>query len=77
MSRCGNVGGRGAFAEHLLDRISGDKVNEEEDEADHQPDHRQGVEDALEKSSQFSVLRDCSPVGRLNAVGIHTHHDWI
>lgn len=52
-------------------------MDQEEDKAYDQPDDWEGVEDALEKSSQFSVLRDCSRVGRLNAVGIHTHHDWI
>jgi hypothetical protein len=36
--------------------ISRDDVDEEEDEAYDQPDHRQGVEDALEERSQFSVL---------------------
>lgn len=31
-------------------------MDEQEDEAHHQPDDGQGVEDALEYSSQFSVL---------------------
>jgi hypothetical protein len=51
-----DIGGGGAFAEHLLDGISGDEMDEEKDKADHQPDDRQGVEDALEESSQWSVL---------------------
>jgi hypothetical protein len=40
----------------LLDGVSGDEVNQEEDQGDDQPDYWEGVEDALEKSSQFSVL---------------------
>ena len=49
-----DVGGRRAFAEHLLDGVSGDEMDQEEDEADYQPDYREGVEDALEeKSHQF------------------------
>jgi hypothetical protein len=45
-----DVGGRRAFAEHLLDGVSGDEVDEQEDEAYHQPDYWQGVEDALEET---------------------------
>ena len=52
----GNVSGRGTFAEHLLDGVSGDEVDEQKDEAHDQPDYGQGVEDALEDSSQFLVL---------------------
>jgi hypothetical protein len=40
----------------LLDGVSGDKVDQEEDEADYQPDDWEGVEDALEDSFQFSLL---------------------
>jgi hypothetical protein len=32
----------------LLDRVSGDEVDHQEDEADYQPDYWEGVEDALE-----------------------------
>jgi hypothetical protein len=39
----------------LLDGVSRDEVNQEEDQGDDQPDYWEGVEDALEKSSQFSV----------------------
>ena len=53
----------GAFAEHLLDGVSGDEVDQQEDGRDYQPDYREGVEDALEKlaghrvvSRQFSVV---------------------
>src|ERR1700733_7187195 len=49
MTRGGNVGGRRAFAQHLLNGISGDEGDEQEDKTDDQPDDRQGVEDALER----------------------------
>jgi hypothetical protein len=55
MARGGDVCGWSAFSEHLLDGISGDEVDEEKDKADHQPDHGQGVEDALEERFQWSV----------------------
>ncbi len=51
-----NVGGRRAFAEHLLDGVSGDEVDEQEDEAYHQPDDGERVEDALKDGFQFSDL---------------------
>jgi hypothetical protein len=35
-------------------------VDKEENERDHEPDYGQGVEDALEESSQFSVLGEIS-----------------
>jgi hypothetical protein len=66
MTRGGDIGGWSAFAQHLLDGISGDEVDEQEDNADYQPDYREGVEDALEKgfqcSSRFSVLSCRWPV---------------
>jgi hypothetical protein len=40
----------------LLDGVPGDQVDEEEDKAYDQPDDGQGVDDALEDVSQFSVL---------------------
>jgi hypothetical protein len=49
VTRGGDVGGWRAFAEHLLDGVSGDKVNQQEDEAHYQPDYGHGVEDALEE----------------------------
>src|SRR5262249_59422098 len=52
MTRGSDVGGRGAFAEHQLDRISGDQGDEEEDQGDYEPDDWQGVEDALEEGIQ-------------------------
>ena len=52
----GDVGGGRAFPEHLLDGISGDQVNQKEDEADHQPDHWEGVENALEEALGHRML---------------------
>ena len=52
----GDVGGRRAFAEYLLNGISGDEVDEEEDETDDEPEDWQGIEDALEEGSQLPVL---------------------
>jgi hypothetical protein len=43
----GDVGGRGAFAEHLLDGVSGNQMDEQEDQAHDQPDHWESVEEAL------------------------------
>jgi len=61
----GDVGGRRAVAEHLLNRVPGNQVDQEEDQAHHQPDNWEGIEDALEEgfqfsglSSEFSVFRD-------------------
>jgi len=36
----------------LRDGISRDEVDEEKDEADNQPDHWEGIEDAVEESFQ-------------------------
>ena len=35
-----DVGGGGAFAEHHLDGIAGDKMDEQKDQRHHQPDNR-------------------------------------
>ena len=51
-----NIRWRRAFAEHLLDGVSGNEVDKQEDQRHDEPDHRQGVEDALEDGLQFSVL---------------------
>jgi hypothetical protein len=59
-----NIGGRCAFAEHLLDGVSGDHVDEQEDEAHYQPDYWEGVEDALEEGSRHGSVISCElPVG--------------
>ena len=47
-----DVGGRSPFAEHLLDGVTGDQVDQEEDQGHYQPDYREGVEDALEEGFQ-------------------------
>jgi hypothetical protein len=52
----GDVRGGCPFAKHLLDGVSRDKVNEKEYKAHYQPDHWQGVEDALEKGFQSRSL---------------------
>src|SRR5258708_277249 len=71
MARRGDVSGGRAFAEHLLDGISGHEMNQQEDEAHDQPNYRQGVEHALEEagghrllvlSSRFSVTNTKSIV---------------
>jgi len=36
----------------LLDGVSGDEVDEEEDQTYYQPDDREGVQDALEEGFQ-------------------------
>ena len=41
-----NVSGGRAFAQHLLNGIAGDEVDQQEDGGDDEPDDRQGVEDA-------------------------------
>ncbi len=51
----GDVGGWRAFAEHLLNGVAGDEMDEQKDEADHQPNDWERVEDALEKQAHGSV----------------------
>jgi hypothetical protein len=41
-----NVGSGSAFAEHSLDGVSWDEVNQQKDNAHHQPDDRQHVSKA-------------------------------
>src|SRR5579862_62094 len=43
------------LAEHLLNRISGNQVNQKKDQRHYQPDYGQGVEDALEKRSKHAL----------------------
>ncbi len=42
MAQLRKFAGRGAFAQHLLDRIAGHDVNHQEYEGQHQPERRQG-----------------------------------
>jgi hypothetical protein len=51
MARSCDVGGRRTLAQHLLNGVSGNEMNQEEDERNHQPNYRQGIEDALEEGS--------------------------
>jgi hypothetical protein len=44
-----DVGGGGAFAEHLDDGVAGDEVDEQKDDRDDDPQHREGEEDAAER----------------------------
>ncbi len=44
-----DIGTGGAFAEHGLDGVSGDEVDEQKDHADDQPDDRQHVGEASEE----------------------------
>ena len=55
MADFGDLDGRCAFSEDLLDGVSGNEMNKQEDERDDQPDDRQSVEDALEEKFQLSV----------------------
>src|SRR5215469_17911573 len=43
-----DVGCSRSFSQHLLNRIPGNQVDQEEDNRDHQPDHRQHVQNAME-----------------------------
>jgi hypothetical protein len=52
----GDVGRRRAFAEHLLDGVSGNEMDQQEDERHDQPDDWKGVEDALEEGFQSLAL---------------------
>ena len=53
----GDVGGGGAFAEHLDDGVAGDEVDEQEDDGDDDPEDGQGDEDAAEWVSRRSAGR--------------------
>ena len=46
-----DVGGGGAFAEHLDDGVAGDEVDEQEDDRDDDPEDGQREEDAAERAS--------------------------
>jgi hypothetical protein len=70
MARALDVCGGSAFAEHLLDGISGNKVDEEKDSRDNQPDDGQGVEDSRDdvaKHCLFSSRRHDAWLQRLLA----------
>ena len=44
-----DVGRSGTFAQHLLDGVAGDEVNEDEDDGDNQPDYGNRVDEAEEQ----------------------------
>src|SRR5205823_5527986 len=52
MTSCLNVRGRGAFSEHLLNGIAGDKMDKHENQRDHEPDHRQRIQQAQGKVAE-------------------------
>ena len=52
VARGGDVGGWCALAKNLLNGISGNEVDEKEDDADDEPDDWQRVEGALEEGFQ-------------------------
>jgi hypothetical protein len=58
----GDVGGWGAFAEHLRDGISGDQVDHQEDQAYDQPDDGDCIQDALEEAGEHAVVSGCFSV---------------
>jgi hypothetical protein len=55
------VGGTGAFAEHLLDRVAWDEVNEEEDEGDDQPEDGDCVEETLDEGAERDAVQGRAP----------------
>src|SRR5437870_3041064 len=61
MPCCFDVGGWRALSQHLLDRISGDEVNEQENQRHNQPNDRDGVQQALGEIAK-QVLRSRLPV---------------
>src|ERR1700737_4323206 len=45
----GDVGGGGAFAEHLDDGVAGNEMDEKKDDGDDDPENRKGQEDAAKR----------------------------
>src|SRR5260370_2573366 len=50
-----NFPGRGAFAEHLLDRIAGNDVNHQENQGENEPERRESQKKALQEVSAPSA----------------------
>jgi hypothetical protein len=44
-----DVGGSGAFAEHLSDGVAGDEMDEKKDDGDDDPENGKGQQDATER----------------------------
>jgi hypothetical protein len=57
VAECGEIGGGCSLAEHLLDGVAGDEMDEEEDERDDDPDDREGEGYAGEDGFHRLVLR--------------------
>lgn len=51
------VAGGCSFAEHLLDGVAGDEMDEQEDERDDDPDYGEGEQDAGEDGLHGLLLR--------------------
>ena len=55
----GDIGGGGAFAEHLDDRVAGDEMDQKKDDRDHDPEDGERDEDTADgfgKSCQLQVV---------------------
>jgi hypothetical protein len=61
-----DVGGGGAFAEHLHDGVAGDEMDEKKDDGDDDPEDGKGEEDATERLPEFERgTRTCARCGEL------------
>ena len=56
MTQCADVGGSGSFAKHGLNGIAGNQMNEHKNQRDHQPDDREGENQAGENLLHGSLL---------------------
>jgi hypothetical protein len=66
VSRGGDIGCGRAFAQHLLNGVSGDEVDQEKDETHYQPDYWEGVENALEEDFQSVSQLPVVPVAAMS-----------
>ena len=64
----GDVGGGGAFAEHLDDGVAGDEMDEEEDDGDDDPEDGEGEEDAADEAWERLTRRFSAAISRASAV---------
>ena len=58
MARGLHISYRSAFSQHLKNRVAGHQVNQEKDERDYQPDHRQRVQHAEREVSRHPSVVD-------------------
>jgi hypothetical protein len=49
VAQLGNFSGRGAFPEHLLDSVARNKVNQEENQGEDEPERRESQQKALQE----------------------------